>query len=76
MKKIYLLTPKRGGQPKAYLSKAALYADNTPAELGISHFTLQDVDFEQENYENDKVKIELLIARAKSEIEAEKEKFL
>ena len=75
MKKIYLIT-YRDGLKKAYLSKNALYADNSHKDMGISKFTLQNFDFSLESFENEFIKIELLIARAKSEIEPEKEKFL
>ena len=68
MKKIYVITYK-DGQRKAYLSKSALYADNTPAEMGISRHTLELVDFSLENYENDKIEIEMLVANTKSEVE-------
>ena len=75
MKKIYLLTYK-GGQKKTYLSKSALYADNTPAEMGISRHTLELVDFTLEDYENEKIKIEMLYAKSKSEIIEDKQKHI
>ena len=63
-------------QKKAYFSKFALYADNTPEELGVSTFTIDRVDFTFDSYENDKIKIELLNAKSKSDILEEKGQFL
>ena len=75
MTKIYLLTYK-DGQKRVYLSKAALYEDNTPEELGVSMHTIDRIDFSFDTYENSKVTIEMFCARTKNEIIAEKEKFL
>ena len=53
-----------------------MYADNTPEELGVSTHTLDRVDFSFDSYENEKMKIECLNAKSKSDILEEKEKFL
>ena len=56
-------------QKRVYFSKFALYADNTPEELGVSTYTIDRVDFSFDTYENDKVKIECLNAKSKSDLE-------
>lgn len=61
------------GRKRGYTTLAALCEDNTREELGVSESTLQKYPLSDMNYENEKIKIEVLEFKTRGDILRERE---
>lgn len=70
----YIVTYKNGCR-KGYTSLAAIYAENTKEELGVSKFTLDRFDFSNTPFINEKCIIEMFTFKTKGEIIKDRKKY-